>query len=86
MQTVTRCLPIHWAVALINGDETGLSDEEFNQFDKFCESMSDNYRSWHCLSVSEDEQFMRWHDAEWFGVGACQVADFTFVVTEKSYD
>lgn len=84
MQTVIRTLPSHWASALVNGDESGLENEDIEALNAFCESMIAQYGSYYCVDVSEDEQFMRWHDAEWFGVGACQVADFTFDVTERT--
>lgn len=84
MQTVQYRLPTHWAVALVNGDETAFSDGEQMEFDAFCESMAASYGSYYCVDVSEDEEFSWFHDAEQFGVLACMVADYSFDVTERA--
>ena len=84
MHTVTRTLPSHWASALVNDDESGLENEDIEALNAFCESMIAQYGSYHCVDVSEDEQFIRWHDAEWFGVPACMASEFTFDVTERT--
>jgi len=78
IKTYTLMLPTHWACPLINGDETGLEDEEIAMFNEFVDNTVRVYGSCHCVDVSEDTQFMRWHDAAQYGVLACDVAEFTF--------
>lgn len=78
IETVTFTLPAHWAVALINADESGLEEEDCAALDAFVADMVRNYGSCHCVDVSEDTEFMRWHDAAHYGVLACDVATFTF--------
>lgn len=78
IKTVTAMLPAHWAVALINGDESGMEDEEIAQLNEFVDDMVRTYGSCHCVDVSEDTQFMRWHDAVEYGIPAGDVAEFTF--------
>ena len=58
--------------------------DDIEALNVFYESMVAKYGSCHCVDVSEDEWFVRWHDAEWFGVGACMAAEFTFDVTERT--
>jgi hypothetical protein len=78
IKTYTLMLPTHWASPLVNGDETGLEDEDQAQLDAFVNDMVRTYGSCHCVDVSEDTEFMRWHDAAQYGVLACDVAEFTF--------
>lgn len=77
-KTYTLMLPSHWAVALINGDESGMDDEDCAALNTFVDDMVRTYGSCHCVDVSEDTQFMRWHDAATYGVLASEVAEFTF--------
>jgi len=35
-ETITYTLPSHWLPALINGDLTGLGDDELNVLEHFC--------------------------------------------------
>lgn len=78
IKTLTLMLPTHWASALVNGDESGLDDAESAALEKFTRSMMRTYGSCHCVDVSHDTQFMRYHDAAIYGVLACDVAEFTF--------
>ena len=78
IKTYTLMLPTHWACPLINGDETGLEDEDTQALEAFTADMVRTYGSCHCVDVSEDTEFMRWHDAAQYGVLACDVATFTF--------
>lgn len=78
IKTYTLMLPTHWACPLINGDESGLEDEDQAQLEAFTADMVRTYGSCHCVDVSEDTEFMRWHDAAPYGVLACDVAEFTF--------
>lgn len=78
IKTYTLMLPTHWASPLVNGDESGLEDEDQAQLEAFTADMVRTYGSCHCVDVSDDTEFMRWHDAAPYGVLACDVAEFTF--------
>jgi hypothetical protein len=73
-------LPAHWAFALINGDESGLYDDDFSALRRFEAWMIGKYGQCWCVSCSDELQFMRWHDAADFGVLACDVLSFSFDV------
>lgn len=77
-KTYTLMLPTHWASPLVNGDESGMEDEDIAALEAFTNDMVQIYGSCHCVDVSEDTQFMRWHDAAQYGVLAGDVAEFTF--------
>jgi hypothetical protein len=65
----TLDVPEHLLSALINGDETGLSDRESKQLAAFCdEELPDN---WHVSSYDDEGDFMKYHDAQPYGVLAC---------------
>lgn len=76
-------LPVHWASALINGDDS-LDESETEAFDAFCNWMEEEYGQCWCLDVDEDTSFTQWHDARDFGVLACEVSRFAFDVTARS--
>ena len=78
IKTYTLMLPTHWASPLINGDESGLEEEDCAALEEFVDDMVRTYGSCHCVDVSEDTQFMRWHDAAQYGIPAGDVAEFTF--------
>lgn len=80
MQTVQYILPIHWACALVNGDETGIDDTDQAALDTFIADMVQKYGSCHCIDVIDDEGFMRYHDAQPYGVLACMASTFIFIV------
>lgn len=73
-------LPNHWAAPLINGDETGLSDEEYESFNEFCDN---ELQGLHCLDVKDDSTFVKYHDAMQYALaGDCS----TFVFLQLSND
>ena len=78
-------LPAYWASALINGDESGLTEEDEKPFDSFVHYMIAVHGQCWCVDVSDDESgnFKRWHDATEFGGLPCDVATFTFDVTRQ---
>ena len=78
IKTYTLMLPTHWACALTYGEDDSFSEEEQAQLNEFVDDMVRTYGSCHCVDVSEDTQFMRWHDAAQYGTLACEVAEFTF--------
>lgn len=80
--TVTQTLPVHWACALMYDDTSGFDPEEQAHYDAYCAYMSRKHHSWHCVDISEDTDFVRYHDAASFGVLACDTAAFMFHVTD----
>jgi len=79
MDTVEYILPAYWASALINGDLSGLSDEDEKQLEAFTSWMVNTHGSCIAVDCSEDEgNFMRYHDGTPHGVLACNVLTYTF--------
>ena len=74
METFTYTLPAHWAPALINGDFTGLdeADEEALMRVVAGENLPDP------IGVSEEPEFRKYHDAQPYGVLACDCLVYDF--------
>lgn len=81
MQTIDLLLPSHWACALINGDLSGLDEEDDKYFEAFVDYMLQEYGSCRCISCGDDPSFTFWHDAVAHNVLACDVDTFTFDIT-----
>ena len=82
MVTESFDLPIHWAVALINGDDTGFTDsDDLRAMQAFESWMLKKYGSCWCIDVTDSQGFQKYHDAHQFGVLACEVATFTFDIS-----
>ena len=79
MKTTTYTLPAHWAPALINADESGLSDDEIQAMNDWLESTSPG----HCLDCSGDPEFTPYHDASEF-VLVCDCLTYTFTNYEEA--
>ena len=82
---VKYTLPAHWAPALINADESGLSDDEVSALDGFIGWMTEHHKvddkhgSAYCVGCSEEPEFVRHHDAtDW--CLPCDCLHFTFQV------
>lgn len=73
-------LPMFWAPALINHDLSGYTDEELDALEKFIDDMITLHGRCWAIDVGDDTWFTYWHDALAHGVGACDVATFTFDV------
>ena len=73
IKTVTYTLPAFWACPLINGDESGLSEEESEALQAWQESEAVGA----CVGVSDSEFFAPWHDAIAFAL-PCGCLEFTF--------
>jgi hypothetical protein len=52
-------LPSHWASSLINGDDSGQSDEDIEEIYNFLQREKLGY----CAGVSEESYFQHGHDA-----------------------
>ena len=73
MKTDTYILPSYWAPALINGDYSGLTDEEAAEIDQW---LTDQPEGW-AVDVSETFFFSHRNDANNVP-GDC--AEFTFII------
>lgn len=62
-------LPVYWSSYLVNGDASGLEDEEREEIDAFTEGLG------HCVDVSEDSWFAPFNDANNLGG---EVSTYTF--------
>lgn len=79
MKTITLTLPAYWAPALINGDETGLDDDESAALAEFCEWLNSQGINAGAIDCTEEPEFCRTHDAIeiWAPAGDC--LEFTFM-------
>lgn len=81
MSTLTLELPTFWACPLAYGDTSGLTDEDEAALDAF---IADN-PNLSFASIEDGEGSFRWrHDASRYGVLACNVADFVFIIREET--
>ena len=81
MKTEIFTLPAHWACALVNGDFSGLEDDEASELEAWQSAASGEGYGF-CVDVSETPEFTRWHDARNFYDLACECLEFTFEVTK----
>lgn len=79
MDTITFTLPAHWASALVNGDYTGLSDEDEDAIQNWLDTEPDIVGD--CLTVSDEPFFARVYDAEGL---ACDCLTYTFPKRENA--
>lgn len=75
LEPYTAVLPSHWASALINGDRTGLTDEDEAVLDRVLELNPE----WSLPVSCEDAGFWIFHDAAPYGVLACDCQTYTFL-------
>ena len=83
MEILELELPTHWAIALVNSDESGLDDDDQKRLDRFVDAMVSEFGACWCLDVGADSWFQTCHDATRFGVLACEVSTFSFDVTQR---
>ena len=82
MKTLELELPTFWACPLINGDVSGLEDEDITALDKFTDAMVKEYGQCWAINCSDNEgNFMTYHDARQYGVLACDTLTYTFDIT-----
>lgn len=74
MKTTIYTLPAHWASALVNGDTTGLEEDDEEAMMRVIagEGLPDP------VSVSDSPEFRTYHDAWPYGVLACDCLEYTF--------
>jgi hypothetical protein len=80
MKTVQYTLPTFWISPLVYDDFSGFDDADQAALDAFTADMVKNHGSCHCGDVADDEGFMTYHDAQPYGVLACDAATFTFFI------
>ena len=81
MKTIKLTLPEFWASALINGDFSGLEEDEANELECW-QSYASTENIGHCVDVNTDERFfLQYHDASAY-VLACDCLEYTFEVTQ----
>ena len=76
-------LPSHWASPLINGDYSGMSEEDERALDAFTEEMVRLYGQCCCVDISQESYFTYYHDATGFGVGGTDCYRFTFDISKE---
>ncbi len=74
IETTVYTLPSHWAPALVNDDQTGLEVDEIVQLNRFMKGEGLGAP----LDVSEEGNFMTYHDARSYGVLPCECLEYTF--------
>lgn len=74
-------LPDMWASPLINNDCTGLSDNEHDTFNEFCDNELEGL---HCLDVKDDSTFVKYHDAKQYAL-ASDCSTFVFLKLNNDY-
>lgn len=72
-ETEIYSLPSYWASYLINGDASGMGDDDQADCDAFLASLP---WGWSCVDVSEETDFRHSNDA---GTLAGDCADYTFI-------
>lgn len=79
-ETVTGTAPSHWACYFINGDSSGMTDEEIAAADAFAEWLGGD------IVDCEDAGFMMHHDASQFGVGGADCQTYSALIAKDSAD
>ena len=80
METITLELPDFWATALFYDDTSGFEYEDEKPFQDFCHWAVTNYGTSEPVEVDNQGHFSKFHDATQFGILACNVHRYTFIV------
>lgn len=78
----TYTLPSYWASALVNGDDTGLSDEEVAEVESCADWLCSQLGHAECVGISEEEWFATSND--WDST-AGNVVEYTFLTNVEDY-
>lgn len=84
LATVEFTLPIHWAPAMLHGDDDSLSAIDLAQMESF--EKANGLSRFSCVQVDDHQDggdFMKYHDAQPFGVLSCNVCTFHFDAPES---
>jgi len=80
METITLELPDFWASALFNDDTSGFEYEDEMQFHAFCDWSVKTYGTSEPVDMEDEPHFSKYHDATQFGVLACNIHRYTFII------
>jgi len=80
MKTIKLTLPEFWASALVNGDYSGLEDDEVKELESWL-SWASSEKIGFCLDVNDERSFIQYHDASAY-VLACDCLEYIFEVVE----
>lgn len=89
MKFYTLNLPDFWGSPLVNGDYSGLTQQEESELNRFIEHWK-NDLDFSCVDVPSDENgyiessFMKYHDAEVAGVLACDCWKYQILIKPQS--
>lgn len=78
MKTTTYTLPAHWAPAMINGDFSGMTDEEESALLSWLADHADEISPTDAMDCTTDPEFRHSHDADGYELaGDCLTYTFT---------
>ena len=80
METITFELPDFWATALFYDDTSSFEFDDEKPFQEFCLWMQKHYGTSEPVDMDEEPSFSKYHDATKFGVLACNVHKYTFII------
>ena len=81
IKSFTVTAPSYWASYYVNGDASGLEDDELKAADQFHDWLAKNEPNLSCVDA-EDAEFVRYHDAFDFYPYGSDCSTFTFLVVE----
>ena len=84
-EIVEYTLPAYWASALINGDVSGMEDDEIIQLDKFVDDVVIEHGH-ACFTIADDDDepsFTAYHDAKYLGVLAADCFTYTLLIEKE---
>ncbi len=85
IQLQKLCLPDLWACPLLNGDCSGLTDQDEKELNNFVEYWQDDLDMVTAnISINQESEFVKYHDAHDFGVLACGCFVYSFQIRPTS--
>lgn len=72
MKLVEYTLPVYYASALVNGDYSGMSDEEETELNNFLKEKVEQYGAFYCVQADVEDVSFRWsNDMNNLGADCC---------------
>lgn len=81
IKTAVGTAPAHWAPYLINGDASGISEDDAKQADAFEEWLTGEHG--YISGCSLESLFKTYHDARKFGALAADCLTYTAIIPQK---
>lgn len=78
METIKLTIPSQFLSALINGDESGLSDNDSDALNLFVDDMLKQFKCFHAIDTTDEAGFVTYHDMRSYGVLASDCETVTF--------